>query len=103
MLNFLIIFLFFLIFQYAIKLASKRNEKKLSAIAELTDDRAIKIIEIGRDKDRDKDNRDREREWNYKNNHHINNNHQQSKLVNHTSHVSIKKYFFCYIKINCYY
>lgn len=75
-------------FQYAIKLASKRNEKKLSAITELTtlDDKPIKIIDIGqRDKDRDKDNRDREREWNYKNSHHINNNHQQS---NHTSHVS---------------
>ncbi|KAJ6638827.1 hypothetical protein Bhyg_11565 [Pseudolycoriella hygida] len=72
---------------YAIKLASKRNEKKLSAITELTtlDDKPIKIIDIGqRDKDRDKDNRDREREWNYKNSHHINNNHQQS---NHTSHI----------------
>lgn len=50
------------------------------------EDKPIKIIDIGqRDKDRDKDNRDREREWNFKNSHHINNNHQQS---NHTSHVS---------------
>lgn len=74
-------------------MASKRNEKKLSAITELTtlDDKPIKIIDIGqRDKDRDKDNRDREREWNYKNSHHINNNHQQS---NHTSHVS----FICLV------
>lgn len=86
-----------LLFQYAIKLASKRNEKKLSAITELTslDEKPIKIIDIGqRDKDRDKDNRDREREWNYKNNHHINNNHhQQSSLVNHTSHVSTAHIF----------
>lgn len=75
-------------------MASKRNEKKLSAITELTtlEDKPIKIIDIGqRDKDRDKDNRDREREWNFKNSHHINNNHQQS---NHTSHVS---FIFCYV------
>lgn len=79
-------------------MASKRNEKKLSSLTELTslvEDKAIKIIEIGqRDKDRDKDNRDREREWTFKNNH-VNNNHQQSKLINHTSHVSIMLFFFC--------
>lgn len=91
--------MFILYFQYAIKLASKRNEKKLSAITELTslDEKPIKIIDIGqREKDRDKDNRDREREWNYKNNHHINNNHHQT---NHTSHVSIYNIWFSFQKL----
>lgn len=84
-------------FQYAIKLATKLNEKRLSSIAELTtlDDKPIKILDTGqRDKDRDKDNRDREREWNYKNisQNHISNNHQSGTLANHTSHVSSNIY-----------
>lgn len=83
------------VLQYAIKLATKLNEKRLSSIAELTtlDDKPIKILDTGqRDKDRDKDNRDREREWNYKNisQNHISNNHQSGTLANHTSHVSSK-------------
>lgn len=85
-------FVFFCEFQYAIKLATKLNEKRLSSITELTafEDKPIKLLDTGqRDKDRDKDNRDREREWNYKNisQNHITNNHEQS-VVNHTSHVS---------------
>uniref|UniRef100_A0A1B0GIG8 Uncharacterized protein n=1 Tax=Lutzomyia longipalpis TaxID=7200 RepID=A0A1B0GIG8_LUTLO len=79
---------------YAIKIANKRNEKRLSAIAELTalatvDEKPPKIDTGQRDKDRDRDNRDRERDWQYQN-HHINNNHsnhQQGNLVvNHLSH-----------------
>lgn len=86
-------------FQYAIKLATKLNEKRLSSITELTslDDKPVKLLDTGqRDKDRDKDNRDCERDWNYKNisQNHITNNHQQSGLVNHTSHVSLYFDFF---------
>lgn len=79
--------------QYAIKLATKLNEKRLSSITELTtlEDKPIKLLDTGqRDKDRDKD-RDCEREWNRKQHNHITNNHHQQSVVNHTSHVS---YFF---------
>lgn len=95
----------FSLFQYAIKLATKLNEKRLSSITELTtmEDKPIKLVESGhRDKDRDKDNRDREREWNYKNinQNHITNNHQS--VANHTSHVSFLSrfliFFFCLVK-----
>lgn len=95
-----LLFFFHSHFQYAIKLATKLNEKRLSSITELTalDDKPIKILDTGqRDKDRDKDNRDREREWNYKNinQNHISNNHQQSAgLVNHTSQVSFNQISF---------
>lgn len=58
--------------QYAIKLANKRNEKRLSAITELTtimlEDKLPKI-DTGQIKE-EGDGRDREREWNYKNNNH---------------------------------
>lgn len=59
--------------QYAIKLANKRNEKRLSAITELTtimlEDKLPKI-DTGQIKEEEGDGRDREREWNYKNNNH---------------------------------
>ncbi|KAL7028373.1 hypothetical protein ACKWTF_005815 [Chironomus riparius] len=59
--------------EYAIKLANKRNEKRLSAITELTtimlEDKLPKI-DTGQIKDEHGDGRDREREWNYKNNNH---------------------------------
>lgn len=80
--------------QYAIKLATKLNEKRLSSITELTtlEDKPIKLLDTGqRDKDRDKD-RDCEREWNHKQHNHITNNHHQQSVVNHTSHVS--RFFF---------
>lgn len=52
----------------------------------------IPKIDTGQ-RDKDHDNRDRERDWNYQNNHHINNNHTQSNLINHTSHVSLQHFF----------
>jgi len=68
--------------QYAIKLANKRNEKRLSAITELTtimlEDKLPKI-DTGQIKDEHGDGRDREREWNYKNNNHH---------ITHTTNVS---------------
>lgn len=76
--------------QYAIKLATKLNEKRLSSITELTtlEDKPIKLLDTGqRDNDRDKDSRDRERDWNYKKQNHISNNHHQQSIVNHSSHV----------------
>lgn len=92
-------FIFYSIFQYSIKLGKLNNEPCLSRISELTmvlEDKSPKLIDTGqRDKDRDKDNRDREREWNYQkvrgNTNYINNktNHVQTNLVNHNSHVSI--------------
>lgn len=89
--------LFFRLFlQYAIKLATKLNEKRLSSITELTtlEDKPIKLLDTGqRDKDRDKD-RDCEREWNHKQHNHITNNHHQQSVVNHTSHVSFFLQFF---------
>ncbi|GAB0086739.1 uncharacterized protein DMENIID0001_009060 [Sergentomyia squamirostris] len=87
--------------EYAIKIANKRNEKRLSAIAELTalasvDEKPPKIDTGQRDKDRDHDNRDRERDWQYQN-HLINNNHsnhqQGNLIVNVLSHVSMKILF----------
>ncbi|XP_031629272.1 autism susceptibility gene 2 protein homolog isoform X3 [Contarinia nasturtii] len=77
--------------EYAIKLATKLNEKRLSSITELTtlEDKPIKLLDTGqRDKDRDKD-RDCEREWNHKQHNHITNNHHQQSVVNHTSHNSL--------------
>lgn len=62
--------------QYAIKLANKRNEKRLSAITELTTimlEEKLPKIDTGQIKQEATDNgdsRDREREWNYKNNNH---------------------------------
>ena len=69
--------------QYAIKLANKRNEKRLSAITELTtimlEDKLPKI-DTGQIKSEEHgDGRDREREWNYKNNNHH---------ITHTANVS---------------
>ncbi|XP_055297379.1 autism susceptibility gene 2 protein homolog isoform X11 [Sitodiplosis mosellana] len=75
--------------EYAIKLATKLNEKRLSSITELTtlEDKPIKLLDTGqRDKDRDKDC---EREWNHKQHNHITNNHHQQSVVNHTSHNSL--------------
>lgn len=65
--------------QYAIKLANKRNEKRLSAITELTtimtEDKLPKIDTGQIKEEADGDGRDREREWTYKNNnHHITHN-----------------------------
>lgn len=53
----------------------------------------LQKIDTGQ-RDKDHDNRDRERDWNYQNNHHINNNHTQSNLINHTSHVSFFLFTF---------
>jgi hypothetical protein len=70
--------------QYAIKLANKRNEKRLSAITELTtimlEDKLPKI-DTGQIKEEHGDGRDREREWNYKNNNHH---------ITHTTNVSVQ-------------
>lgn len=72
--------------QYAIKLANKRNEKRLSAITELTtimlEDKLPKI-DTGQIKDEHGDGRDREREWNYKNNNHH---------ITHTTNVSFTSF-----------
>jgi hypothetical protein len=78
--------------QYAIKLANKRNEKRLSAITELTtimtEDKLPKI-DTGQIKEEKEegDGRDREREWNYKNNnhHHITHNTNVSLSSNEIS------------------
>lgn len=60
------------------KLGSKRSEKRLSAITELTtimcEDKLPKL-EPGLVKKENSDSRDREREWKKKNNHHITHNH----------------------------
>lgn len=92
--SFLVVDFFFLFlnFQYAIKLATKLNEKRLSSITELTtlEDKPITILDTGqRDKDRDKDNRDRERDWTYQKQNHIANNHHQQSVVNHSTNVSV--------------
>lgn len=69
--------------QYAIKLANKRNEKRLSAITELTTimlEEKLPKIDTGQIKNEDHgDGRDREREWSYKNNNHH---------ITHTTNVS---------------
>jgi len=69
--------------QYAIKLANKRNEKRLSAITELTtimmEDKLPKIDTGQIKEETEGDGRDREREWNYKNNNHH---------ITHTTNVS---------------
>lgn len=85
--------------QYAIKLATKLNEKRLSSITELTtlEDKPI-IVDTGqRDKDRDKDSRDRERDWTYQKQNHKTNNHQQS-VVNHSTNVSCF-FFYSFISL----
>lgn len=56
----------------------------------------IPKIDTGQ-RDKDHDNRDRERDWNYQNNHHINNNHTQSNLINHTSHVSLQHFYWFHL------
>ena len=82
--------------QYAIKLANKRNEKRLSAITELTtimlEDKLPKIdIDTGQIKE-ENDGRDREREWNYKNN-----NHHTTNVSNiyHSLYYSYLMRLFC--------
>lgn len=69
--------------QYAIKLANKRNEKRLSVITELTtimtEDKLPKIDTGQIKEETEGDGRDREREWNYKNNNHH---------ITHTTNVS---------------
>jgi hypothetical protein len=59
--------------QYAIKLANKRNEKRLSAITELTtimtEDQLPKLDTGQIKQEIDRDGRERERAWKFKNNH----------------------------------
>lgn len=89
----------FLFLQFAIKISNKRCDKRLNSINELTKlviEEKIPKIDTGQ-RDKDHDNRDRERDWNYQNNHHINNNHTQSNLINHTSHVSLNFFIFLFI------
>lgn len=104
--SFLVVDIFFysLYFQYAIKLATKLNEKRLSSITELTtlEDKPITILDTGqRDKDRDKDNRDRERDWTYQKQNHIANNHHQQSVVNHSTNVSVAFLSWTFICLFC--